>query len=107
MEPEIKVTKIGKRWHARMIVAGEIRDEMACALRIDIGWICREMLRWHDKVGGSSLFAAAARQRQVGCPKGRVWWRGELRGTPARNTAAAIPYEDCGTRPGSDRALRS
>lgn len=78
MEPEVKVTRIGPRWHARMTVNGEVRDEMACELRVDIGWICREMLRWHQKTGGRSLFAAAARKRQSTGAKGRVWWQVHL-----------------------------
>ncbi len=79
MEPEIKVTRIANRWHARMTVAGEIRDEMACELRVDIGWICREMLRWHQKLGGRSAFASAARKRQtVSGAKGKIWWRKDI-----------------------------
>ena len=78
MEPSIKVTRVGTRWHARMLVGGVVRDEMACQLREDIGWICREMLRWYQKMGGASRFAAAARKRQISGAKGRVWWRGSL-----------------------------
>lgn len=44
-QEEIKVTKINKRFHARLIVNGAIHDEMACSLKRDIGHICREMLR--------------------------------------------------------------
>lgn len=73
MEPEIKVTHIGSRWHARLLVAGAVQDEMACAEQSDIGWISREMLRWVDKLGGTSKFAQAARQRQGACPAGKVW----------------------------------
>ena len=79
MEPEIKVTKIADRWFARMTVAGEVRDEMACEFRCDIGWICREMLRWHQKLGGSSAFAAAARKRHTTEAKGRIWRQKDLR----------------------------
>lgn len=77
-DPEIKVTRIKNRWHARMIVGGVVRDEMACMNRVDIGWICREMLRWYDKGGGTSLFAWAARHRQWVAPQGKVWYRNAL-----------------------------
>lgn len=76
-DPEIKVTRIKNRWHARMIVDGVVRDEMACVNRVDIGWICREMLRWFDKGGGCSKFAYAARHRQT-YAQGKVWYYGEL-----------------------------
>lgn len=79
MEPEIHVTKIANRWHARMVIGDDVRDEMACELRCDIGWICREMLRWHQKLGGQSEFAAAARERQTIGAKGRIWWQKNLR----------------------------
>ena len=78
-EPEIKVTRIKNRWHARMFVNGEVRDEMACENRIDIGYICKTMLRWFDKCGGMSKFASAARQRLDRGPYGRVWYQGHLR----------------------------
>jgi len=79
MEPEIKVTKIKNRWHARMVIDGNFIDEMACELRRDIGWICREMLRWHQKLGGVSKFADAARSRQITPPKGKIWWLKDLK----------------------------
>ena len=72
-ELEIKVTKIKDRWHASLIKDGKVIDEMACALKEDIGWISREMLRWYDKLGGISKFASAARHRQTAGSKGQVW----------------------------------
>lgn len=75
---EIKVTKISDRWHARMVSGDDLLDEMACELRSDIGWICREMLRWHQKLGGCSGFADAARARQTTGANGRIWWRKDL-----------------------------
>ena len=71
---EIKVTHLGHRWHAQLILDHAVIDEAACAHKEDVGWICREMLRWHDKLGSTSAFAAAARSRQKGSPKGKVWW---------------------------------
>lgn len=78
IEPEIKVTRIGERWHARLLIDKAVHDEMACANRQDIGWICREMLRWFCKLGGVSKFASAARKRQVTGPIGKVWHRNNL-----------------------------
>lgn len=78
MEPEVKVTRIRNRWHARLTYNGKVFDEMACSDRRDIGWICREVLRWFVKIGGSSEFASAARERQGTKPVGRVWWRRHL-----------------------------
>ena len=74
----IKVTKIGKRWHARLINNGVILDEMACALKEDIGWICREMLRWQDKLGNSNDWTSSARKRQTSQSIGKVWFRKSL-----------------------------
>ena len=78
-EPQINVVKIADRWHARLLIGDEVRDEMACKLQCDIGWICREMLRWYDKLGGQSEFAASARRRQISCkPVGKVWYQNSL-----------------------------
>lgn len=73
---DIKVTKINNKWHARLynLNTGQILDESACKLKSDIGWICREMLRWYDKLGGISKFASAARNRQKGKPEGKVYY---------------------------------
>ena len=77
---KIKVTRINNKWHARLIntETNEILDEMACTKRQDIGWICREMLRWHDKLGGTSQLASAARKRQQSKIVGKVWYRKDL-----------------------------
>lgn len=80
-ELQIKVTKIKNRYHARLIdFDGSIFDEMACSYKLDIGWICREMLRWYSKLGGVSDFAESARDRQcyTPCPVGKVWYRNSL-----------------------------
>jgi hypothetical protein len=78
----VKVTKIGKRWHARLLINGRVQDESACSLQCDIGWICRNMLRMHDKCGGTSRLACAARTRKslidAGNPVGRVWYSPQL-----------------------------
>ena len=79
---DIKVTKIRNRWHARLLEGSTILDEMACLNRLDIGWICREMLRWYDKYGGKySKFAIKARERQrkTEYPLGKVWYYNQLK----------------------------
>lgn len=77
---DVKVTKIGNRWHARLIENGKVIDEMACERREDIGWISREMLRWYAKTGGSSRFADSARDRhnESTKPAGKIWYRPDL-----------------------------
>ena len=52
---------------------------MACISKLDIGWICREMLRWYDKNGGISKFAVAARKRQRGTPTDKIWYYNQLK----------------------------
>ncbi len=73
---DIRVTRIKHRWHARLYVDNLFFDEMACENRVDIGYICRTMLRWYDKGGGCSSFASAARHRNKAGPSGRVWYLG-------------------------------
>ncbi len=77
MEPEIKVTRIKNRWHSRLFFNNKIIDEMACECSNDIGFICREMLRWFDKLGGESNFASQARKRQTS-PIGKIWYKRKL-----------------------------
>lgn len=76
---ETKVTNIKGRYHARLYSDdGQLLDEMACTLKQDIGWICREMLRWQDKLGNSNDQTRAARDRQLADPKGKVWFGVQL-----------------------------
>jgi hypothetical protein len=75
---EIKVTRIKNRFHARLFISGKVLDEMACQLKQDIGWICREMLRWADKTGFGNKWTNAARMRQQGSHLGRVWYKNKL-----------------------------
>jgi len=75
---EIKITKLKNRFHARLILHGKILDEMACQMKVDIGHICREMLRWQDKCGNSTPQTRAARKRQTGKHYGRIWYRNSL-----------------------------
>ena len=86
MEPEIKVTKIKNRWHAQLTVEGKVWDEMACDTRLDIGYICRQMMRWYDKNGGCSKVASDSRARlnkketNHQGPVGSVWYQSRLKG---------------------------
>lgn len=77
-EPEVKVTFIKDRWHGRLIVDGKILNEMACECSEDIGWICREMLRWYSKLGGISNRTEFARERQIAKHQGKVWYESQL-----------------------------
>ena len=74
----VSVTRMGSRWIGKLTVKGKIFDRMACALKRDIGWMCREMLRWYDKLGGTSEWAKSARRRQTISPVGKVWYRKDL-----------------------------
>jgi hypothetical protein len=82
----LKVTRINERYHAQLLFGetkvdpGSVVDEMACELKADVGYICREMLRWADKMGMSSAWTEAARKRQEEKPKGKVWYKQSLTG---------------------------
>lgn len=82
MDPEnlkLKVTRINNRYHARLYDGDVVLDEMACEEKCDIGWICREMLRWYDKgLFPVSKMASAARERHINPPKSRVWYKVQL-----------------------------
>lgn len=66
---EIKVTRINGEFHARLFEGERLLDEMSCKNKSDIGWICREMLRWQDKLGNSNSWTTKARERQNETPK--------------------------------------
>ena len=79
-EPTIKVTKIKNRWHSRLMLNDKVIDEMACKDSRDIGWICREMLRWYSKTGGVSQYAEEARKRHYNTIAfGKVWYSKDLK----------------------------
>lgn len=81
VEEEIKVTFIKGtgHWHCRLHVNGKLFAECEVERKDDIGWGCRELLRWKDKMGSDTDRTTAARRRQ-GNPerglmrKGRFWW---------------------------------
>lgn len=72
---KIKVTRINNRYHCRLYREDKIIDETACNLRLDIGYVCREMLRTVDKCGGGDDFTHAARMRNVSGPVGKIFWK--------------------------------
>lgn len=76
VELAIKVTTIDGIYHARLTKDGQVIDEMACKEKSDIGYICREMLRWFSKLGGVSKWAEASRKRQneEKGPEGKIWY---------------------------------
>ena len=70
----IKVTRIKNNYHARLYNQdGRILDEMACKEKQDIGYICREMLRWQNKMGNVTPWTDSARRRQKQDFIGKVW----------------------------------
>lgn len=83
----INVKRIGSRYIAVLRLDGAIYDKAACELRVDIGCICRDMLRWYDKMGGTSAWAKSARRRHIWNPQGRVWNRLQLEAEKPRKKA--------------------
>ncbi len=82
----IKVTKIHAKWHARLSFDDAVIDEMACDIRQDIGYICQEMMRWADKVGGDKYTSSTRHRRDSKAenyienqkPVGNIWYANEL-----------------------------
>ena len=70
----IKVTKINNRFHCRLYNLDKVIDEVACQLRIDIGYVCRDMLRTIDKCGIGDEFTHAARLRNISSPAGKIFY---------------------------------
>jgi hypothetical protein len=62
---DIKVTVINGVFHVRLTNTdtNAIVNEMRCVERLDVSYCIREMLRMHDKLGGTSPMAAASRGR--------------------------------------------
>jgi hypothetical protein len=52
---------------------------MACIYQQDIGWCCREMLRWFDKTTGGNAHSTSARTRILRGPHGRVYYLHQLK----------------------------
>ena len=79
---DTKVTKIGNRYHIRLIntETNKVLDEIACDTRSNIGYCCYYVLRWHAKCGGSSPMALATRNRQkyVMYQSGKIWYPAQV-----------------------------
>lgn len=83
-EVSIKVTNINGRYHCRLFLPdGTIQDEAACEDKRDIQYTCRDLLRWHDKMGDRTQYTDRARHRNKpgssadGC-HGRIWNQREI-----------------------------
>ena len=63
VDHEVTVRNINGKFHCRVLVNGQVNQEAVVDSRREIGKACREMLRWEDKCGNISEFAAAARHR--------------------------------------------
>jgi hypothetical protein len=63
VEHEVTVRNINGSYHCRVFVNGELNQEAVCYSKRDIGYTCRNLLRWEDKCGNISKFASAARER--------------------------------------------
>lgn len=70
----ISITNINRKFHARLYNENILLDEMACDLRCDIGFICREMLRWQDKINPTKQ-TTFARNRQT-INTGKIYYIG-------------------------------
>ena len=62
-EHEVVVTCINGKYHVRIMLNGKINQEAVCWSKADIGFTARSLLRWEDKCGNISAFAASARAR--------------------------------------------
>lgn len=80
MEPEIKVTQIKNRYHARCFLNGKIVDEMACNEKEDIGVICQIMLRWLNKLSihVSEYTDRVRYNSEQRNPVGKIWYKNIL-----------------------------
>lgn len=72
MKEEVKVTRVGNKYCARYVVGNVVVSEWRCELKEDIGYMCREMLRWRDKLGHATPYTSSARRRQKLTRKGKV-----------------------------------
>jgi hypothetical protein len=75
-DPEIKITHIGKRWHACLYHNNILIDEMACELKVDINIICKELLRWYNKIGDSSSMDRNNVRLEA---EGKIWYQQSLK----------------------------
>jgi hypothetical protein len=60
---EVKVTRIGSSYHCRVFTNGILNQEAIAKDQSEIGFVCKDLLRWEDKCGNISDFASSARER--------------------------------------------
>jgi len=67
VDPTIKVTSFGGKFFGVRCFspAGKVFDSQVAKTREEVGDICRDMLRWWDKLGGSSRYASNSRDRNA------------------------------------------
>lgn len=71
----LSVKFIKNKYSAILYVNGKVYDRLACENKQDIGYICHELLRWYDKLGGISDWAKSARTRQRENPIGKIFYK--------------------------------
>jgi hypothetical protein len=77
-----KSTFIKDKFYVRLLEDDYVINEMACKDKVDITWCCNYMLRWFDKLDGSSKMASASRSRWYKNkykPTGKIWHEKDLR----------------------------
>ena len=74
-----KVTNINGRYHCRLLKGDKVLSEMACVEQADIGFCMTYLLRWHDKLGGTSQMADKSRHRgKNDMAKGKIWYPSQI-----------------------------
>lgn len=59
MNTETKVTRVGNKYVAKLIVNGKPWAQMWVSSKMQTGLACRELLRTFDKMGGNSMSDAS------------------------------------------------
>ena len=62
-EHEVTSRRIGDGYNVRVLLNGQVNQEVRVSDRSEIGPAARDMLRMEDKCGNISAFAGAARTR--------------------------------------------
>lgn len=74
-----KTTFINERFHIVLLEDDMVINEIACKLKIDVGWCCKYMLRWYDKLNDKSKMVISSRQNSVVKNVGKIWYEKDLR----------------------------
>ncbi len=64
----LSIKFIKDRYSAILYVNGKKHSGLACENKQDIGYICRDLLRWYSKLGGVSEWAESSRNSQRNRP---------------------------------------